>query len=747
MENIEKIKPSGIFTNYIFKSIPLAFDESLSYYETLCGVLKLLKEQETIVNQNADVLIELENYVTHYFDNLDVQNEINQKLDEMAKDGTLTSLINQYIDPLINEQNQRITTSIDEQNQRITSIENQVTSIANGAPTLVDSTSEMTDTTKIYLLSTDGNWYYYNGTNWVSGGVYQATQYGENTIPSKSIKNVVYDKVNQNLNSKSLTTSNFTNLTNATIEEDATTITIRRTSTASNCQFRLNIPIEELSLTQKIILTVSNMRCIPFLNLPNRNNKAITENCILKNGEAIIIIDAEDLQATTPILFSLYSGHYSGVGDGQIFLTISKTYSIKNTSVNENINNLASFINDHSNFNTIKNHQNYLYFSQRFGIANGIAEIIHTNNDYNFTTTANDRGIATAEYTQTSKTLHIKGKVDPTSSPVNLYFIAKDSSNQPHYTGITIQPNSDIDLKFDLSYYAVYQNMTKFQVVINGGTPGTYKVNNIEMYIDDISDLEIYNDSLGETIKNIQNKFSKLESDISQNELVVTSPNRTKFKIKVDNNGNLSTSPISLVAQKGLFIGNSLLNGFGTHGMASYSTQDDYYYLVNQYLLSKNANYTSTKISGTDWESAINNNQTNNFINNILTPAMESDTDVVFIQLGDNCNTTEKINFIPTKAPMLIEAILNINPNATIYWVASWYNNSTKQTYITNACNDYDVKYINIAPLNTTENQAYIGYEYLDSNNQLQTISSAGVASHPSNVGMQAIANKIISEL
>lgn len=85
-ENIEKIEPSGIFTNYIFKAIPLAFDESLSYYETLCGVLGLLKEQETIVNQNADALIELRNYVTHYFDNLDVQEEINNKLNEMASD-------------------------------------------------------------------------------------------------------------------------------------------------------------------------------------------------------------------------------------------------------------------------------------------------------------------------------------------------------------------------------------------------------------------------------------------------------------------------------------------------------------------------------------------------------------------------------------------------------------------------------------------------------------------------------------
>ena len=40
---------------------------------------------------------DLKNYVTNYFDNLDVQEEINNKLDEMALDGTLTSIISEYL--------------------------------------------------------------------------------------------------------------------------------------------------------------------------------------------------------------------------------------------------------------------------------------------------------------------------------------------------------------------------------------------------------------------------------------------------------------------------------------------------------------------------------------------------------------------------------------------------------------------------------------------------------------------------
>ena len=107
-ENIEvkKAKKTGIFTNYIYKAIPLAFDESMSYYETLCALLYYLKN--TIiptVNNNADAVIELQNkfdelqsFVDNYFDNLDVQEEINNKLDEMAESGELAELIHKLDD-------------------------------------------------------------------------------------------------------------------------------------------------------------------------------------------------------------------------------------------------------------------------------------------------------------------------------------------------------------------------------------------------------------------------------------------------------------------------------------------------------------------------------------------------------------------------------------------------------------------------------------------------------------------------
>lgn len=102
MENIEKIKPTGLFTNYIYKTIPLAFDESMSYYETLCGLLSYLKDTVIpAVNNNGDALIELQNlyiqlksYVDNYFDNLDIQDELNTLLIELIENNQLYIAMN-----------------------------------------------------------------------------------------------------------------------------------------------------------------------------------------------------------------------------------------------------------------------------------------------------------------------------------------------------------------------------------------------------------------------------------------------------------------------------------------------------------------------------------------------------------------------------------------------------------------------------------------------------------------------------
>ena len=67
-----------------------------------------------------------------------------------------------------------VTTTTNRLQDRVANVENVIQGLAGGAPIVVSSVSEMTDTEQIYILSTDGMWYYYNGTSWVSGGNYGA---------------------------------------------------------------------------------------------------------------------------------------------------------------------------------------------------------------------------------------------------------------------------------------------------------------------------------------------------------------------------------------------------------------------------------------------------------------------------------------------------------------------------------------------------------------------------------------------
>lgn len=85
--------------------LPTSFIESMTYYELLAWLVNYL---ETViiptVNNNAeavkelqDLFTELKSYVDNYFDNLDVQDEINNKLDEMAEEGILQDIIVEYL--------------------------------------------------------------------------------------------------------------------------------------------------------------------------------------------------------------------------------------------------------------------------------------------------------------------------------------------------------------------------------------------------------------------------------------------------------------------------------------------------------------------------------------------------------------------------------------------------------------------------------------------------------------------------
>ena len=107
MKEIDKLQPRA-FTRFCMSigAVPSSYISALTIEEQIlwfCSYLE--KEVIPAVNNNAEAVTELQNlyvqlkdYVDNYFENLDVQDEIDNKLEEMAQSGELAEVIAQYLE-------------------------------------------------------------------------------------------------------------------------------------------------------------------------------------------------------------------------------------------------------------------------------------------------------------------------------------------------------------------------------------------------------------------------------------------------------------------------------------------------------------------------------------------------------------------------------------------------------------------------------------------------------------------------
>ncbi len=107
MRETKNLTPFKLCVLENFPFIEADFD-AVTNYQLLCKIVDYLNkviENENNLNSNFTELNNnfntLKNYVDTFFENLDVQEEINHKIDELVADGTITNLIKGYIDLLI----------------------------------------------------------------------------------------------------------------------------------------------------------------------------------------------------------------------------------------------------------------------------------------------------------------------------------------------------------------------------------------------------------------------------------------------------------------------------------------------------------------------------------------------------------------------------------------------------------------------------------------------------------------------
>lgn len=114
--DVKKLRPFTRFCMTIGE-LPSSYLISMTYEEQLIWFCNYLEKTVIpTVNNNGEAVTELQNlyaelknYVDHYFDNLDIQEEVNNKLDKMVEDGTFDTIINQELfgelDSQINDSN------------------------------------------------------------------------------------------------------------------------------------------------------------------------------------------------------------------------------------------------------------------------------------------------------------------------------------------------------------------------------------------------------------------------------------------------------------------------------------------------------------------------------------------------------------------------------------------------------------------------------------------------------------------
>lgn len=99
----KRLTPFKWFVLENFPFIEADFD-AITNYQLYCKVVEYLNKTINSMNQTGEAVeeftqkfIDLQNYVDNYFNNLDVQEEINNKLDDMVEQGTFTEIITQFI--------------------------------------------------------------------------------------------------------------------------------------------------------------------------------------------------------------------------------------------------------------------------------------------------------------------------------------------------------------------------------------------------------------------------------------------------------------------------------------------------------------------------------------------------------------------------------------------------------------------------------------------------------------------------
>ena len=195
-----------------------------------------------------------------------------------------------------------------------------------------------------------------------------------------------------------------------------------------------------------------------------------------------------------------------------------------------------------------------------------------------------------------------------------------------------------------------------------------------------------------------------------------------------------------------LFLGNSITSHgkcgywWGAWGMAASSEADDYVHLVVSQLEKYGA--VSFDISGMFLWEALAHDRAQPL--GMMESAFKGNLDAVIVQMGENVISCS------TMAGDLSELLEHIKSKATkakIMVLGNFWPNDALDEIKKAVCQKMGVAYISLKDLQTPEYFAGLGATVYGDNGEAHTIEHAGVAQHPGNKAMIAIAERIVATL
>ena len=177
-------------------------------------------------------------------------------------------------------------------------------------------------------------------------------------------------------------------------------------------------------------------------------------------------------------------------------------------------------------------------------------------------------------------------------------------------------------------------------------------------------------------------------------------------------------------------------------GMAASDAEHDYFHIVSSYLKAKNKEFMGLAYNFGVWEvQNYDRDETLQYLNHYLSPKL----DLVTIQLAENASelSTYKEDYVS-----LINYIKKMAPKARILVIGDFWTRQNRNDLKIEAVKVTNVEFVSLKGI--ADNKEYycgMGTVVFGSDGKEHVVEHSGVAAHPGDKGMQAIADRIILAL